>query len=179
MWIEHPKMERKILPSLTQEQVKLIMEQAESIRDKSIVSLFADSGLRLAELSSINIGDIDWEARIVKVKVKGNKEGLALFGEHTEKLLKAWLAEYSANSCIWDITFDGISDMLERLSAKTGIYFTAHCFRRGFATTLAKKGVNELSIMRLGRWSSLSMVQHYTESLKFKDAMQFYTAIVN
>ncbi len=49
------------------EQINYLIEHAESIRDKAIISLFADSGLRLNELASIQIKDIDWNSRLVKV----------------------------------------------------------------------------------------------------------------
>jgi integrase/recombinase XerD len=65
--VEAPKVERKILPSLTPEQLEYVMEQADSIRDKALISLFADSGLRLSELSNINLYNIGWKHRLIKV----------------------------------------------------------------------------------------------------------------
>jgi site-specific recombinase XerD len=177
--LDAPKEERKILPSLTARQVDDAIDKAGCIRDKAIVSLFADTGLRLSELTTINPANIDWEHRVIKVTCKGNKEGLALFGERTERLLKLWMLEYRANGRLWDVGMWGIEDMLERLSNKTGIAFTAHTFRRTFASILAKRGVDSLHIMRLGRWESMAMVEHYTRSVRFEDSMKFYTAIVS
>ena len=48
-----PKVGKLILPSLTAEQVKLLIDTIESIRDKAIIALFAESGLRLSELANI------------------------------------------------------------------------------------------------------------------------------
>jgi len=76
LYIDAPKLEKKILPSLTSEQVTYLIEQVEPIRDKAIISLFADSGLRLRELSNIRIENIDWERRLIKVKCKVNKQGI-------------------------------------------------------------------------------------------------------
>ena len=77
--IDPPKLDRKILPSLTLQQLNYLIEQANCIRDKSIISLFADSGLRLSELANIDPQNIDWEHKLIKVNCKGNKEGLAIF----------------------------------------------------------------------------------------------------
>ncbi|UCD53940.1 MAG: hypothetical protein JSU76_03325 [Dehalococcoidia bacterium] len=55
MIVEAPKIEYKILPSLTPEQIDSLLENADCVRDKAIISLFADSGLRLAEMASIRI----------------------------------------------------------------------------------------------------------------------------
>jgi len=177
--VEPPKVERKILPSLTLEQLDYLIGQAETTRDKAIISLFADSGLRLLELTNINTHNIDWEHRLIKVKCKGNKEGLAPFGQRTEKLLKEWLSQYPTKDRLWDISEWGICWMLRKLEAKTGLPCNAHTFRRTFASILAKRGVDSLHIMRLGRWESIQMVERYTRSVRFEDSLKLYSAIVD
>ena len=174
--VEPPKVERKILPSLTLEQLDYLIGQAENTRDKAIISLFADSGLRLSELTNINTDNIDWEHRLIKVKCKGNKEGLAPFGSRTESLLREWLNQYHANGKLWDINHNYITWMLRKLKTKTGLPCNAHTFRRTFASILAKRGVDSLHIMRLGRWESIQMVERYTRSVQFEDSLKFYKA---
>ncbi|MFC1893985.1 tyrosine recombinase XerC [Chloroflexota bacterium] len=61
--VDPPKPSEPVLPSLTTEQVNYLIEQADNLRDKCIVSLFADSGMRLSELASIEAEGIDWESR--------------------------------------------------------------------------------------------------------------------
>ena len=51
--IEAPKVEKRMLPSLTTEQVDYLIGQADTLRDKAIISLFADSGVRLGEPSPL------------------------------------------------------------------------------------------------------------------------------
>jgi len=177
--VEAPKVEKMILPSLTPEQLDYLIEQAETIRDRAIISLFADSGLRLSELANINPHNIDWQHRLVKVLCKGGKEGLAPFGQRTEKLLKEWLSQYSPNGRLWDINHWGVSIMLRRLSTKTGLPCNPHTFRRTFASILAKRGVDSLHIMRLGRWESIQMVERYTRSVRFEDSLKLYSSIVD
>ena len=112
--VEAPKVEKIILPSLTPEQLDYLIEQAETIRDKAIISLFADSGLRLSELAGINPRNIDWQHRLIKVWCKGGKEGLAPFSQKTEKLLKEWLSKYNPNGGnIWGMNKWGVVDMLK------------------------------------------------------------------
>ena len=149
------------------------------MRDKAIISLFADSGLRLRELASIETHNIDWENRLIKVVCKGNKEGLAPFGKRTETLLKQWLSTYEPDGKLWDLNGWGISIMLQRLKAKTGLPCNPHTFRRTFASILAKRGVDSLHIKRLGRWESLAMVDRYTKSVQFEDSLKLYSAIMS
>jgi site-specific recombinase XerD len=178
--VDPPKVEKKILPSLTTEQIKYLIDQLECSRDKAIISMFSDTGLRMSELAAIKASDIDWDNRLIKVWCKGRKEGLAVFGLKTELLLKQWLSEYSPNGgSIWGINKWGIEDMLKQLKAKTSLPCNAHTFRRTFASILAKRGVDSLHIMRLGRWESIAMVERYTRSVKFEDSLKLYSSIVD
>lgn len=77
-WIDPPKIPKRMLPSLTRDEVHAIMDKRDSLRDKAIISLFAESGLRLTELANIRLGDIDWNRRTFRTIGKGNKEALAL-----------------------------------------------------------------------------------------------------
>ena len=178
--IDAPKVERKILPSLTPGQLDHIIGQADTTRDKAIVSLFADSGLRLSELTNINPDNIDWQHRLIKVWCKGGKEGYAPFGQKTEELLRDWLSQYNPNDGnIWGMNTWCIVEMLRGLAIKTGIRFSAHTLRRTFASILAKRGVDSLHIMRLGRWTSIQMVERYTRSVQFEDSLKLYNSIVD
>lgn len=69
--------------------------------------------------------------------------------------------------------------MLGRLEAKTGLKCNAHTFRKTFASILARRGVDSLHIMRLGRWESIQMVERYTRSVKFEDSLRLYDFIVS
>jgi len=179
LMVESPKVGKRILPSLTPEQIISLMNRSESVRDKAIISLFSDSGLRLSELASVRLDNIDWGSRLIKVLGKGNKEGLAPFGEATESLLRQWLSQYSpTGGNIWGIGKWQIEDMLRELRSKTGLPCNPHTFRRSFASILAKRGVDSLHIMRLGRWESISMVERYTRSVKFEDSLKLYRAII-
>jgi len=176
--IDPPKRPKLILPSLSKEEVELLIERAHCLRDKAIISLFSESGLRLSELMNIQIGDIDWEHRIIKVIGKGGKEGFAAFGERTRKYLHEWLKEFGPeeNQTIWNIKFWGIKNMLDELKKETGLPCNPHTFRRTFACLLRKAGVDTMTIKDLGRWESIEMVQRYTRSITFHDSLKFYKA---
>jgi site-specific recombinase XerD len=173
--VQAPILSKLILPSLTREQVQNLIDTVDSPRDRAIIALFAESGLRLSELAGIKASDIDWRSQTIRVMGKGRKEALAPFGALSEGYLKAWLAEYSPNgSCVWGINARGVQIMLKRLQEKTGVPCNAHTFRRTFAVLLRKAGVDCLTIRDLGRWETVSMVERYTRSFNFSDAMKFY-----
>jgi site-specific recombinase XerD len=174
--MQAPKLSKPILPALERDQVLFLIEQAHSLRNKAIISLFTESGLRLSELVDINIEDIDWSSHIIKVAGKGGKEGYAPFGEQADKYLREWLAQYQPIGNIWGLNQWGIATMLRRLEESTGIPCNPHTFRRTFACLLRKAGVDTMIIKDLGRWDSLEMVQRYTRSVTFNDSLKFYRA---
>ena len=88
--IPAPILTKPILPTLEKEQVFYLIEKARSTRDKAIIALFTESGLRLSELVNIKPNYINWKNRTIRVMCKGRKEGLAAFGEFTERYLKNW-----------------------------------------------------------------------------------------
>ena len=169
-----PILSKPILPSLEKEQVFYLIDKVSSVRDEAIISLFAESGLRLSELANIEPEHINWTNRTIKVMGKGRKEAYAAFGELSEKYLSAWLEQYTPNGNIWGLRESGIASMLKRLKAVTGLSCNPHTFRRTFACLLRKAGVDILTIKDLGRWESLEMVQRYTRSVSFDDLLKFY-----
>ena len=83
------------------EQVDYLIEQAENLRDEVIISLFADSGMRLSELANIKAGDIDWESHTITIWGKGNKQRKAPFIERTTRLLRELISQNGTGENIW------------------------------------------------------------------------------
>ncbi len=169
-----PILGKPILPILNEKQVLILVDRANCLRDKAIISLFTESGLRLSELTNINLEDINWDNRVIRILCKGRKEGFAPFGELSRRYLKEWLSQYQPNGNIWGMNSNGIQTMLRRLEKETGLPCNPHTFRRTFACLLRKAGVDTMTIKDLGRWESLEMVQRYTRSVTFQDSLKFY-----
>ena len=175
--VKGPRLPKLMPPSLTKEQVLLLIDKAGDLRNKAIIAVAVESGLRVSELAAIRASDIDWQARTIRTIGKGRKEALAPFGELSDAYLKQWIAEYQPNgSSVWGLNSRGIQMMLKRLRQTTGLPCNPHTFRRTFAVLLRKAGVDTMTIRDLGRWESVQMVERYTRSFGFSDAMKFYKA---
>ena len=178
--LDPPKITKVLLPSLTQEQVDYLIASAENVRDKAIISLFADSGIRLNELLHIKEADIDLDNMTVIVWGKGGKQRKAPFTRRSAELLKQTLRVNRVNGVsknIWGLEHRGIQIMLYRLERKTGLPCNPHTFRRTFASNLHRRGLDVERIMRLGGWESLDMVLRYTRSVRFEDSLKLYQEI--
>jgi integrase len=170
-------MTKVLLPSLTPEQVDYLIDCADNVRDKVIISLFADSGIRLNELLNIREGDIDLESMTVTVWGKGGKQRKAPFTKRTAEFLSQMLMVNKVNKVsknIWGLERRGIQIMLYRLQERTGLNCNPHTFRRTFASNLHRAGLDVEHIMRLGGWESLDMVVRYTRSVRFEESLRVY-----
>ncbi len=117
--VDPPKMTKVILPSLTSEQVDYLIAIADNVRDKTIISLFADSGIRLNELLNIKKDDIDLQSMTVTVWGKGGKQRKAPFTKRTAGLLRQLLRVNKVNRVsknIWGLEHRGIQIILRSLS---------------------------------------------------------------
>jgi len=150
------------------------MGQVSGLRDKAIISLFADSGMRLNELANIKATDIDWENYTIVVWGKGNKQRKAPFTERSANLLRQLISQNGTGENIWYMKPRGIQNMLLELAKRTGLPCNPHTFRRTFASNLHRAGLDIEHIMRLGGWESLDMVLRYTRSVKFEDSLKHY-----
>jgi len=169
-----PILGKPILPSLNREQIQYLLDSADCVRDRAIMATLTESGLRLSELANVKASDFDWQAKTIRTLGKGRKEAYAPFGGLSETYLREWLSEYQPNGNIWGLNYWGITQMLKRLERQTGLKCNPHVFRRSFAVLLRKAGVDCLVIRDLGRWESVQMVERYTRSFNFSDAMKFY-----
>jgi len=84
--------------------------------------------------------------------------------------VRQWFSEYDS----FEISTHGIATMLQKLGKETGIHCNPHSFRRGFCIHQVKSGLSTRVVQALGGWEQLTMVEHYSKSLTFDDALTVY-----
>jgi integrase/recombinase XerC len=156
-------------------EVPALLEGCTTIRNKLVVSLLCETGLRLSELESIKTQDIDFEARTIKVWGKGSKQRIVSYGEITG----AFLGEYKhEDEQYLGITYNAIKLMLHKLGKATGIKCNPHAFRRMFATESVRNGMNLFHVQSLLEHSNLTMTRVYAEQVDSEDAVIAYKPIL-
>ena len=161
--------------SLMEEPIKNpITNEIEGERDHAILEMLYATGLRLSELLSINICDIDRKSELVKVMGKGGKERIVPIGKVALNSIESYLKKLgkSIRSSYEDPLF--VNRKGKRLPKRTlqrriKKYLevtmgggTAHTLRHTFATHLVNSGADILTVKELLGHSSLSSTQHYT-----------------
>jgi len=182
--LESPKRRMKlpqVMDSKTVEDLfeKVDVESPLGVRDRCIFELLYSAGLRVSEAAALNIRDVDLEGGVAKVRGKGNKERLALFGMVAASWLKKYL--YEARPYIASKNVQGrqskalfIGRRGKRLSRKgiwknyskaAGIAGTPsglHTLRHSFATELLAGGADLRTVQELLGHADLSTTQIYT-----------------
>jgi len=161
--------------SLMEEPIKNpITNEIEGERDHAILEMLYATGLRLNELLSINICDIDRKSKLVKVMGKGGKERIVPIGKVALNSIESYLKKLgkSIRSSYEDPLF--VNKKGKRLPKRTlqrriKKYLevtmgggTVHTLRHTFATHLVNSGADILTVKELLGHSSLSSTQHYT-----------------
>jgi len=181
--VQLPKQEKKLPVVLTLTQVvemldlpmKLEKEKAAPVwageRDAAILELFYSTGMRLSELASINVEDVDAYSDTVRVIGKGRKERLLPIGTPAMEAIQRYRVKAGVHSgplflskLRKRITNQAIGDVVEKYWKKSGmpIHVTPHKLRHSFATHLLNNGADLRSVQELLGHASLSTTQIYT-----------------
>jgi integrase/recombinase XerD len=180
-----PKIARKRLPVLTAEQLNTVLKACLKPRDKAVILFIADSGLRRAEVISLNWGDIDMTSGLVTVKRgKGGKARSAVIGAATRRGLLAYrrtIGSPKSDSPLFPstdgapFTGSGFLTIFRRLSKRTGIHITPHALRRTFVILSLRAGMDVLHLQAMLGHASLGMVEHYAQMID-DDLLQAHKA---
>jgi integrase/recombinase XerC len=155
-------------------------------RDRAILELLYSSGLRLAELTDLDIGDIDMHDATVRVTGKGNKDRIVPVGKHALRALAKWYKSRGEFAPA-DEKAMFVSNRGARLSRRSvqarvthwaryqGIDTTVspHLFRHSFATHLLESSHDLRGVQELLGHANISTTQVYTH-LDFQHLAQIY-----
>ena len=175
---------------LLSERMKQMPSTAYNTRLRAIFSLLALQGLRQAEITRLDIKDLDLAGRLAFIQGKGrdDKESINLHPE-TAKALKDYLrtakvadgalfVSNSNNSRNHRLTTKALRAMVKDVLIELGIDKSTHGFRHYFTTTLIKTYKGDLlEVAQYTRHKSLEMLQVYNDNIKREaDLPRFYKA---
>ena len=155
-------------------------------RDRAILELLYSSGLRLAELTDLNLGDVDLQDATVRVTGKGNKDRVVPVGKQALAAVRSWqksrvtLAD-EAETALFVSARGGrlsqravqarVKHWAKRQGIDTRVY--PHLFRHSFATHLLESSHDLRGVQELLGHANISTTQVYTH-LDFQHLAQIY-----
>lgn len=184
--LSSPKLERKLPKVLTVEEVEKLLNQPDAsnptgIRDKAMLEVLYATGIRVSELVSLNLDDVDFDERFVRCVGKGSKERVVPIGEIAVNSLKAYLSKGrpklvsnpNENALFLNhhgrrLTRQGFWKIVKKYAAQLGIRkeITPHTLRHSFATHLLENGADIRAVQEMLGHADISTTQIYTHVTK-------------
>ncbi|QXJ30170.1 Site-specific tyrosine recombinase [Saccharolobus shibatae B12] len=158
-----PKIRRKEVKALDESQVQKILNACKRTKDKLIIRLLLDTGLRANELLSVLVKDVDLENNMIRVRnTKNGEERVVFFTDETKQLLRKYMKGKKLDEKLFDITYDALYRKLKRLGKKVEIDLRPHILRHTFATLSLKRGINVITLQKLLGHKDIKTTQIYT-----------------
>jgi integrase/recombinase XerC len=194
--VQLPRCEKYIPVVLSVDEMLALLQvkfsdDAAGRRDRTMIELFYSTGIRLSELTGLDLGDIRPNEGLVKVKGKGRKERIVPVGRPALQALEAYLqkrpelrkegADIDEEKAFFLSTRGkrmnprGVARVVERVVRESGIgrRISPHALRHTFATHLLDAGADLRSIQEMLGHRSLSTTQKYT-SVSVSRLMEIY-----
>lgn len=186
-----PKLPRRVLDVLTREEIDRLEGVARTDRDKLIVRVLGDSGLRVGELCDLRVTDITRHDRgtLLKVRGKGRKERLVPVRPEIARRLERlaahrpkdaqgdhiFLAHRRSRAGDYEpLTTSGVGQLLRDLADRAGLEKRVHphLLRHSFATEALRRGMSPIQLAQILGHSGLRMIDQVYAHLNTTDAYE-------
>lgn len=190
-YLQVPKFDKPLPKNLDVDQVNHLLdfdtsEDALACRDKAMLELFYSSGLRLDELVSANLLDIDWSEALIRVRGKGNKQRVLPIGRMAVAAIKDWLKVRGAyvgtepdalflSKQKSRISHRQVQQRVKLWSERQGLaqHLHPHMLRHSFATHMLESSSDLRAVQELLGHANLNTTQVYTH-LDFQQLAKVY-----
>ena len=174
-----PRAPRRLPETLGVDQLESLLafpgDDALACRDRAVMELFYGCGLRLSELTGLDLGDIDWQQATVTVTGKGRKQRRVPFGAKAGQALKQWLkhrslqADHEQRALFVSrsgrrISNSSIQQRLKKRAQQQGVRVSLHphMLRHSFASHILESSSDLRAVQELLGHANLSTTQIYT-----------------
>ncbi|MBX3118593.1 MAG: tyrosine recombinase XerC [Fimbriimonadaceae bacterium] len=176
--LEAPIRRKRLPKALSQAQTEDLLEQDDvgksPLRDRALLEIMYGAGLRVSEVVGMNLPDIDFKEGSVRVRGKGNKDRVALFGkpclEALERYIQGERVEPKKGQALFTNRLGGriitrtVYNVVRRWAKQIGLppEVSPHKLRHSFATHLLDGGADLKTVQQLLGHESLETTQIYT-----------------
>ena len=177
--IRAPKSAKTLPKALSPDEavrlVALTGDEELTVRDRAMLELFYSSGLRLSELTRLNVGNVNFSDETVRVLGKGNKTRVVPVGAYARQALQAWLALRASLAPVEETALF-VDQRGRRVSQRTvqrrvatwatrqGItqHVHPHMLRHSFASHVLQSSGDLRAVQEMLGHASISTTQVYT-----------------
>jgi integrase/recombinase XerD len=171
--IKNTKVPHKIKEILTLEELELMRMACENPREKCVIEVLIATGIRVSELSNVNIKDINWSNMTMNIlQAKGQKDRVVCFSPRAKIYIKQYLKSRTDDCEALFITSKGIINRLgirslersvKEIAKRSGVKKNVFChlYRSNFASTSIAHGASIYSVQKLLGHSTISTTEKY------------------
>jgi integrase/recombinase XerD len=177
-----PRIPRSLPRALSEDEVKILLKAvpkdgAIAARDRAILELLYAAGLRISELTALDVDDLDLEEHSVRCLGKGSKERIVPLGQHAVDAIGHYLSQARPelarqlsgpaaflNARGTRLTRQGCWKLLKKHATRAELHrrISPHTLRHSFATHLIDRGADIRIVQELLGHASVSTTQVYT-----------------
>lgn len=181
--LECPRLSRKLPTPLSIEEIDLLIEHIDcttknGIRNKAMIETMYACGLRVSELVTLRISDLNFDEDYITIIGKGNKERIVPIGSKSQQYIKKYIAEVRSSAFVHSehrdtlflnnrgkglsrtMLFYIIKDLARLADIQKSI--SPHTFRHSFATHLIEGGANLRAVQEMLGHESITTTEIYT-----------------
>ncbi len=180
--VSTPKQEKPVPSFLTEEEMQKFLDLPRTnktldLRDRAMMELLYATGIRVSELVGINLEDVNFAERLIRIRGKGKKERLVPFGRKAEETLRSYLRVRSSinrgrveskpvflNYLGKKLSTRSVERTVDKYIRRTALRrkISPHSLRHSFASHLLSRGADLRVIQELLGHESLATTQKYT-----------------
>jgi len=163
-----PRPRKLVIEPFTEQEIRALLASCRgktAARNRAVILLLLDTGVRATELCELKFSDIDMQRRQIRVLGKGNKERLSPFSDPTEQaLFDHLLAEHVKGTGERPFQFNrnSLAHLMQRIGNAAGVHDChPHRFRHTFAVAYLRNGGDVFSLQEILGHSTMETVKIY------------------
>ncbi len=170
--VVYPRKSTKLPPVMSAAEIKTLIDAVKNIKHRTIIMLLYSTGMRLSEIASLKIADID--SKIMRIKIvqgKGAKDRFTILSEQVLQELRAYYIIYKPKIYLFNgsrsgvpVSMRNIQHLVQKGVAQIGLdskNYTVHTLRHSFATHLVDNGADLHTVKELLGHSNLQTTMRY------------------
>ena len=172
---KRPKGEKRLPIVLSEEEIVKILLALKNLKHRAILAVIYSAGLRLSEVINLKITDIDFDRKLIRIKMaKGRKDRYSILSPRLEVLLEEYIKFYRPDNYLFvgqkggKYSAKSVQNIMEKAVeiAEISKHATVHTLRHIFATHLLESGTDLRYIQELLGHSSSKTTEIYTHVSK-------------
>jgi site-specific recombinase XerD len=190
--IKAPELEQKVIQTFTREEIQKMLAVCNvkkfiGARNRAIIALFLDTGMREAELVGLTLNDVDFRGGAIKLKGKGRKERIVHINDKARQSLWKYMLIRDVKCPKTELrlflseemrpfTLDGLRTTITKIGKAAGVKAHCHKFRHSCAIIFLRSGGSLATLQHMLGHTNVTTTMRYLTALNSDDVINSHRA---